>query len=115
VKVSFEGIGECVVTFYNKDSLVTAGSPVKMTGNGEAGPCGDGDRVIGRAIAGQGDFCAVQTRGYMRLRCGGSIPPVGYARLVADGDGGVRTDELSGGEVLILDVDSASGLLGVML
>ena len=116
MKVSFEGIGESVVTFYNDDTNgAAAGAPVKMSGNGEVSKCAAGDRFFGVALANEGDFAAVQTGGYAQLKYSGAAPNVGFATLAGDGDGGVKTVTTGGGEFLVVDVDTANKILGIML
>lgn len=115
MKVSFEGIGEDIVTFYNnKSSAAAAGMPVKMSGCREAAKCGDGERFFGVAVADDSEFAAVQTKGYAELPYSGSEPVVGFGKLAADGSGGVKIAE-TGGEFLIVDVDATNKLVGFML
>lgn len=116
MKVSFEGIGESVITFYNDgENGAGAGVPVKMSGNGEISACGDGDRFFGISLANEGDFAAVQTGGYAELSYTGAAPEVGFAKLAADGNGGVKTVSEGGGEFLVIETDTANKILGIML
>ena len=116
MKVSFEGIGESVVTFYNDgESGAGAGVPVKMSGNGEISVCQDGDRFFGVALANEGDFAAVQTGGFVQLPYTGTAPGVGFATLAADGAGGVKAVTTGGGEFLVIEADTANKILGIML
>jgi hypothetical protein len=115
VKVSFEGIGESVVTFYNNKALnASAGIPVKMSGNGEVCACADGDRFFGVSLACDSDFAAVQTSGYIKLGYTGAAPSVGFAKLAADGAGGVKSSG-TGGEFLVVDIDTVNKTIGFML
>ena len=116
MKVSFEGIGENVVTFYNSSAggVHSAGIPVKLTGNGEVSGCADGDRFFGVSIVCKEDFVSVQNAGYVETAYSGTAPEVGYARLLADGADGVKTGG-SGGEFLVVGVDTANGTIGFML
>ena len=116
MKVSFEGIGESVVTFYNSDGAAAkAGDPVMLSGNGEICTCSEGERLIGVALACDESFAAVQTKGYIELPYSGEAPAVGYASLVANGLGGVKAAASGGGEFLIIEVDEAAKVLGLML
>lgn len=116
MKVSFEGIGESVVTFYNaEESGAAAGAPVKMSGNGEVSTCGDGERFFGVALAGEGDFAAVQTGGYIEISYSGTAPTAGFNSLAADGAGGVKTVAAGGGEFLVIEVDETNKILGIIL
>lgn len=47
-KVSFEEIGAVAATFFAQKE-VKAGQVVKMTGNGQVGPCSAGDKFCGVA------------------------------------------------------------------
>lgn len=112
MKVSFEGIGESVVTFYNNGA--SAGYPVKMTGNGEVGACANGDRFFGVSLSSEGDFAAIQTEGYVELPYSGAAPAVGFSKLSANGSGGVKTDA-NGGEFLVIEVDTVNKVIGISL
>ena len=115
MKVSFEGIGESVVTFYNSaTSAATAGAPVKMSGNGEVSACVDGNRFFGYALSCDADFAAIQTSGYIELGYTGTAPAVGFVKMAANGAGGVKAAE-TGGEFLVVNVDTANKILGLML
>ena len=114
MKVSFEGIGEMVVTFDNGDSGIPGGKVVKMAGNSAVAACGAGEVFMGLCLAADESIAAVQTEGYVKIPYSGTEPQVGYARLSADGEGGVKSDE-SGREYLVVDVDSAGGSLGLFL
>lgn len=115
MKVSFEGIGESVVTFYNNKVAAAAGGvPVKMSGNGEVSACSDGDKFFGAALACDADFAAVQTDGYFELGYTGTAPAVGFVKFVSNGAGGVKTAE-TGREFLVVDVDTVSKTIGLIL
>lgn len=115
--VSFEGIGERVVTFYNTgetEKAAAAGVPVTMSGSGEVRACAAGERFMGIALAADGSFAAVQTAGYVKAPCSGTTPAPGYVRLAA-GTGGTVTENSAGGEYLVLDADTAAGTVGFIL
>ena len=115
MKVSFEGIGENIVTFYNnKTNAAAAGAPVKMSAACEAARCGDGERFFGVAVAGDSEFAAVQTKGYVEMSYSGAAPAVGFGKLAADAAGGVKTAE-TGSEFLIVDVDTTNTVVGFIL
>ena len=115
VKVSFEGIGESVVTFYNgAANKAAAGAPVKMSGNGEVSACGDGEKFLGVALACDAEFAAVQTEGYVEISFSGTAPAVGFVKLAADGVGGIKTAD-GGRELLLVSVDAVNKSVGFML
>lgn len=133
--VSFEGIGENVVTFYNAgESAAEIGYPVKMSGNGTVCKADDGEAFVGIARAADADFAAVQTGGYIKAAYTGTAPETGFVHLVADGAGGVLADaglietvnvagtdydttakRYHGAEYLVVDVDAAAGTVGFIL
>jgi len=117
MKVSFEGMGELVATFYNGDeSAQIQGKPVAMSGSGEVEGCGEGERFMGIAVSATAEAAAVQLGGYVRCTYSGTAPSVGYVQLVADGSGGVAVDEDEKGSILlVLDVDTAEKTVGFML
>ena len=105
MKVSFEGIGETVVTLHSAGN--TAGMCVKLSTNKTAAACAAGERIAGLSLADKGGFACVQLGGAVTVPYTGTAPAVGFAALVADGNGGVKTAE-NGGEYLVLDVDSTA-------
>lgn len=115
MKVSFEGVGESVITFYNSESAAAAaGEPVKMSGNGEVSKCAAGDRFFGVAVNCEGGFAAVQNRGFAVVSYSGEDLAPGYAAVSADGNGGVKADE-EGAELLIVEADTTNKKVGIML
>ena len=87
---SFEGIGAVVATFA-ADTGVKGGQVVKMTGNGQVGPCSAGDPFCGVALEPRTDVVGVQVKGFMTVT--GTGLAVGQAILAADGSGGVQQAE----------------------
>lgn len=115
MKISFEGLGENMATFWNgAGNAGIQGQPVKLSDNGTVTTCGAGERFAGVAAFAGEESAAVQLCGYVKLACSGTLPEVGYVNLMADGNGGV-TVGAAGGEYLVLEVDSADGTVGIML
>ena len=116
MKVSFEGIGECVATFYNSTSApAQAGQPVKVGESGTVAACSDGEAFLGVAVAADGDFSAVQLQGFVTLPYTGSAPTPGFVTLGADGSGGVKTVGTGGRGCWVIQVDTAASTVGFML
>lgn len=113
MKVSFEGIGEQVISFA-AESGVSAGLPVKLSANGTVAAADSGGRFMGVCIAAEDGFAEVRTAGYVELKYSGTAPAVGYANLAADADGKVKAAS-TGGEYLVLKVDSAAGTVGFIM
>lgn len=101
-KVSFEDIGAVTATFLQGEGVV-AGQVVKVTKNGEVGPCGDGDAFCGVALAGRKGFCGVQVKGFLTVPITSPVT-LGHVALAADGKGGVKTAE-GGVAALVVSVD----------
>ena len=115
MKVSFEGVGEQVLSF-NKASGVTKGALVKMSVNSTVKACDAGDRFMGVCIASGDAFAEVKTAGYVELGYSGTAPAVGYATLAADDAAGkVKTVTSGGAQYLVIKVDAAAGTVGFIM
>ena len=79
-KISFEDIGSVVATFL-ADSGVKGGQVVKLTGNGQVGPCSAGDAFCGVALEPRAGMAAVQVKGFVPVKTAESG---GVAALVAE-------------------------------
>lgn len=113
MKVSFEGIGEQVISF-KKGNGTEKGLFVKMGANATASACSAGDDFMGLCIHADGAFCEVMTHGYMECAYSGSAPAVGYSVLVADAGGKVKT-AASGRSYLVINVDTTAKTVGFMM
>jgi hypothetical protein len=114
MKISLNGFQENVATF-EAGSGVTAGMPVKMTGNGVVGACADEDVFCGVAVSVREGFSAVQLGGYIRVPYSGTtVPVVGYQTLSATADGKVQVSA-TGRSILVTDVDTAAKVCGIIL
>lgn len=107
-KVSFEGIGEVIATFYAKDG-VTAGQMVKLSGDSKVAACSAGERFCGVAVSVKTGCAAVQVEGFAEVPCTDGTVTVGLMPLTADGVGGVKKAESSdtGKEYLVVSKDTA--------
>lgn len=106
-RVSFGGIGAVVATFAVQEG-VKGGQVVKLTGNGQAGPCESGDLFCGVALEPRAGFGAVQVRGFVEVPTSEKLSP-GWAELTADGSGGVRAaGEGQGVRTLVVSAASDS-------
>lgn len=113
MEVSFGGYGEKTATFEAADG-VTAGMPVQVTQNGLVSPCKAGKHFCGVAVNVREGFAAIQLAGYVRLLYSGTAPAVGYQTLAGDGSGKIKSDA-AGRSLLVVDVDTANALCGVIL
>ena len=57
MKVSFHGVGEQIVSF-EAAADVQPGGTVKLSDNGKAAACGDGDVICGTAVTVRGGIAA---------------------------------------------------------
>lgn len=133
MSVSFGGMGDIIATF-KTSGTVKAGNPVKMQGNGTVQACSDGDRFCGIALAVADDgYATVQLGGYVKAVYSGSDFSLGYAHALADGDGKLKADageestvvtsdedtvsvtEYTGGEILVIDIDTTAKIVGFIL
>ena len=112
MKVSFEGIGELIATFYNNGAA--NGNPVKMSKAGEVSPCNNSERFIGIATAPGEEYTGVILGGCVTLTYTGTAPALGYVKLSANGSGGVKTDA-GGTEYIVLGVDTADKTVCIIL
>ncbi|MCI8870502.1 MAG: hypothetical protein HFF39_08185 [Lawsonibacter sp.] len=108
-KVSFEEIGAVTATFAVQEGT-SGGQVVKVTGQGEAGPCAAGEDFCGVALEGRDGFAAVQVKGFAQVKAAGALEP-GWVKLTADGQGGVQAaaGESGGREFLVVETDSTAG------
>lgn len=113
MNISLLGLGETTATF-EAEAGVTAGMPVKMTGDGRVGPCALKDKFCGVAVSTRGGYAAVQVAGYARVPYSGTAPAVGYQTLNGAGDGTVQA-EATGRSLLVTDVDTAAKTCGILL
>ena len=111
---NFNGFNEKVFTF-ECDTEINAGTPVKLTANGKVGVCAAGDRFIGICLGSRGGYASVLVEGYVTLHYTGTAPTVNHAKLVADGNGGVKVDATNGSEVVAVDVDTTEKTIGFIM
>ncbi len=111
--ISFDAIGEKYVTFFAGDSA-QEGKVCKVSENATADICGDGEAFCGVITQVRGGTASVLMGGYVQLPCSGAMPAVGYAKLSADGLGGVKADE-NGRSYLVISVDETDGTVGMFL
>ena len=109
MSVSFHGIGQVCATF-----LGTEGQVVKVSTAATVAPCENGDSFCGVAMCVKDDACAVQVAGFVTVPYSSTEPTPGYAKLSADGTGGVKTNE-GGREYLVVSVDTAAKTVTILL
>ena len=103
MSVSFHGIGQICATFLGTG---TEGQVVKMSDRDTVAPCSDGNSFCGVAVCVKDDACCVQVAGFVTVPYSSTVPSVGYAKLSANGAGGVKT-AAEGRSFLVVDVDES--------
>lgn len=104
-QVSFDDIHSVAATFAAQEGVVS-GQVVKITANGQVGPCTAGEKFCGVALSGA-PFAGVQVKGFATVKTTGAVA-LGWTKLAADGTGGVKAAEL-GREYLVAEADSTAG------
>ena len=107
MKIKLDGISTGYATFAAAEGLAP-GVPVTLTANRTAGAAAAAARFAGVAKEVRQGLALVQLSGICRLPVSGTAPGVGYASLVADGSGGVRTASTgeTGRELLVTAVET---------
>jgi len=114
MKVSFEGIGDQVVSFAAAAGT-TAGVFVKVSANGTVAACAAEDNFIGYCINVDGGFAEVMTHGYISCSyTGDTAPTLGFCKLVADTAGKVTADS-DGREFLVLELNTTAKTVGFIM
>lgn len=113
MKVSFEGVGEQVLSF-EKASGTAKNVFVKVSANNTVAACSAGDNFAGYCIDTDDSFAVVKTHGYIEVGYTGTAPTVGYAKLAADADGKVKKSD-TGREFLVIKVDSTAATVGFIM
>ncbi|MBQ8974738.1 MAG: hypothetical protein IJ072_03310 [Oscillospiraceae bacterium] len=116
MKVSFEGIGDVLVTF-KTDDTVTPYAPVKVSENDTVSACEDGDTISGMALDVSDDgYAAVLLHGYMTASYSGNAPTFGKCALVANAVDGVKVTTATGAEkYTVVNVDTATKTVGFFI
>lgn len=110
MNVSFDGYNANSLTFEAADT-VSVGTPVAMSDNGKVTAASSA--FCGVCTALKNGYASVQLDGYVRLPYTGSVT-IGYKKLAAE-NGKVKVDNTNGKEYLVLDVNSDTHTLGIIL
>ncbi len=114
MKISYEGMGQWAATFACGE--VAVGQVVEVAAEDSVKSCADGGAFAGVVLAKArgGDACTVALGGAVEVHFSGSAPAVGFQKLSADGEGGVKLDA-GGREHLILASDDAAKCAVIVL
>ena len=114
MKVGFEQIGAVVASF-EAAAGTQAGALVKLTANGQVGPCSaDGDIPAGVVTSLGEGLAAVQVAGYVEGPCDTALT-VGWQAVASSADGELEKATAAGRDALVVWVDAAAGRCGVFL
>ena len=113
MKVSFEGIGDQIVSFV-KGSGAEKGVFVKLGASSTVAAADDGDCFAGLCVHADGGFADVQLKGSVTCAYTGTAPEVGFVKLVSAGGCSVKKDN-GGREYLVLKVDTAASTLSFIM
>ena len=112
MNVSFNGIGDGLVTFANQNA--TRGAVVKVSAAGTVASCAAGEAFDGVAVYVDGAYAGVRMGGFVTVTYSGTVPAIGRGILAANGNGGVKTAE-SGDTYLIVAQDTAAKTITIKL
>lgn len=111
MKVSFEGIGEKVVSF-QAEGAVEEGALVKVGAAGAVAPCASGDVPVGVVQKVCHGLAAVQVAGCMKAPCAAGTA-AGFA-LLAAGEDGALAASATGRPGFVLDVEASGSACWVL-
>lgn len=112
--ISFNGFNEGVLTFADYGSAL--GAPVAVTNDSKTNTATNGSDFIGVCVNKIGDgYITAQISGYVELPYTGTAPTAGYACLIANGDGGVKTGTDIKKSYKVLKVDTENKIVGFIL
>lgn len=111
MKVSFEGIGEVVLTF-PAEAEVSLGDFVELSETGMAKPAAAGSDPVGICVSRRGEFAGVQVKGGLTAKCDDSLSPGFHAVKVLEGNQLAKSE--SGATRLILAVDQVKKQVEVL-
>ena len=111
-KVSFEGIGEVVATFYAGEG-VKAGQVVKIGGDSSVAPCAAGECFCGVATSVKAGCAGVQVEVKSPYSWRHSSEQGGKVALAAEGTGGVK--KAAGGQEYWVVADDGAGTITIKM
>lgn len=115
MSISFEGYGECAVTFKNNQTTpAKAGKAADMKGGGEVGLCTSG-KPAGIVISADADYAVVQTRGFVSCTYTGTAPTLGWTGVTGAAGGDVAFDAEEGLPCLVVETDADGKTAGFIL
>lgn len=114
MSIKFNGIRNTIVTF-KANGAIAENTPVRPSANHTVAPSTSGTAFIGVTINQSKNLVGVQVQGYFELPYSSTVPSVGFTRLAADGNGGVKIDTANGRECAIVFVDEVNKTVGFLI
>lgn len=109
----FDGFERKEVTL-NSTQNVEKGKVVEFMDSYTVDKSHNGVNFVGVCTHIDGYTASIQLKGYVKVTYTGTAPECGYAKLVGDGNGGVKVDD-NGRFILVTDVDNENGICGIIL
>ena len=101
------------VTF-KANSTIRQGATAKLISASMVGLASVGSDFIGVCSLVRDDAASIVMRGYVQVAFTGTAPSVGFNKLTADGEGGVKVDA-NGRHFLVADVDKINSTCGIII
>ena len=109
----FEDIGQVMATFA-AGTGAKAGQVCKVSAGKTVAACSAGDAFCGLVDHVDQAGAAVVLRGFVTVGYTSTAPSVGFVKLVANGSGGVKTDN-GGASYLAVAVDTTAATVTILL
>lgn len=97
------------------DPTVKEGVPVGFDTTSMAYAADEGTDFIGICLQVRDGYATVALKGYAELKYVGTQPFVGYNKFVCASDGAVMVDNEYGINVLVVAIDTAEKIVGIVL
>lgn len=116
IEPNFDGMSQVKsATFFHTGlSKADNGKPVTLSANKTVSLTSDGDEIFGVIDSVENDAVSVKLDGFFTLKYTGSDPALGYEKLSADGNGGVKQNA-NGTVCRVVNVDTLAGEVTFLL
>ena len=114
MKNYFNGFASECITIPCK-STVKKGDPISLDNSSNAFTGYDGTEFMGVCHQVRDNYASVALKGYAELKYEGEAPIIGFNKLVCGAGGTVKVDNNVGRSVMVVAVDTAEKLVGVIL
>ena len=97
------------------EPTVKKGDPISLDNSSCAFTGYEGTEFMGVCLEVRDGYATVALKGYAELEYQGSRPAIGFNGLVCASDGTVTVDNENGRKLMIVAVDSAEKIIGIIL